>query len=241
MIEWPLDKLGIINSGLSQTGDNPVAAADNGSDEWNVCSPAYERALAYILEQHPWYWTKNTITLIPATNAPSDTAWDTAFNLPSDLLHIIYIRIAYQASGPWLSTIWDFQQGPSGTSGPTGMQLVCNAQGGPPPPQPPQAPAVVTMTYLSSNTSDPQFATPTFVLALQALVMSGIYRGLHEDIATADRMWAGGMQILMDAKIRHDQQKPKRAIFNSRIYAARRIRRPWPPVPGGWSDTGAPG
>ena len=44
--EWPLQKIDLINSALSQTGDNLVATADDGSDEWNTCSPAYERALA---------------------------------------------------------------------------------------------------------------------------------------------------------------------------------------------------
>jgi hypothetical protein len=238
--EWPLDKLGIVNSALSQTGDNLVTTADDGSDEWNVASPAYERGLAYLIEQHPWYWTKTTVVLTAAANAPTDTMWDTAYNLPADLVHVILVRIATQVSGPWMSTVWDFQMGPSGAAGPSGMQLVINAQGGPPPPTPPAAPAVVTLQYLSSQSSDPQFATPTFVLALQALVMSGIYRGLHEDSGQADRMWAGGMQIVMDAKIRHDQQRPKRAIFNSRITAARRGRLPWPQVPPGWGGSGSP-
>ncbi len=238
--EWPLDKLGIINSGLSQLGDNLINALGSGSDEEIVASPAYERAIGYLLEQHPWYWTKTTVTLQPAANAPTDTMWDTAFNLPADLIHVIFVRIAAQSAGPWMSTIWDFQMGP-GAGGAPGMQLVCNAQGGPPPPSPPQAPAVVTMQYLSSIASDPQFSTPTFVLSLQAMVMSGIYRGLHEDSGNADKLWAYGATLMMDAKIRHDQQKPKRAIFNSRITASRRIRRPWPPQPGGWSETGGPG
>ena len=44
--EWPLGKLELINSALSQTSDNLVATADDGSEEWNAASPAYERALA---------------------------------------------------------------------------------------------------------------------------------------------------------------------------------------------------
>ena len=85
------------------------------------------------------------------------------------------------------------------------------------------------------------FSTPTFVLALQAFVMSGIYRGLHRDVAQAERMWMAGKSLLQDAMTRHDQQKPKTAMFNSRISASRRIRRPWPPVPGGWGGTNSPG
>lgn len=238
--EWPIDKLGVINSALAQTGDNQCAAADNGQDEWLVASPAYERALAYMLEQHPWYWTKTTVTLQPAANAPTDTQWDTAYNLPADLIHVILVRIANSVSGPYSAPLWDFQMGPAGGGGPSGMQLVVNAKGGPPPPDPPAAPAVVTLQYLSSVNSDPTFATPTFVLALQAFIMSGIYRGLHEDLSESARLWQMGVTLLMDAKVRHDQQKPKRAMFNSRIMAARRVRRPWPPVPTGWGGTGIP-
>lgn len=233
-LEWPLDKLGVINSGLSQTGDLAVATANNGSDEWNTASPAYERALGYLLEQHPWYWTKTTVTLNAAANAPADPLWDTAYDLPPDCIHVILVRLASQSTGPWLSTIWDFQMKPTG-----GIQLVINAQGGPPPPTPPQAPAVVTLQYLSLNFADPTFATPTFVLALQAMVMSGIYRGLHEDNENANRLWAFGRDLMMDAKIRHDQQKPKRAIFNSRITAVRRGRLPNVPTPPGWGGTGS--
>jgi hypothetical protein len=222
--QWPIGKLGIINSALSQTGDNLVNVADDGSDEWNTCSPAYERALGYMMESHGWSQATDVRTLQPAVNLPDDDQFDTAYPLPPDLVHLIWVRISD------LPCIWDLLNG----------QLVVNSRGGPPQ-VPALTPAVVTVKGVFSTNSDPTAATPTFVLALQAFVMSGIYRGLHEDVAQAERMWMAGKSILQDAMTRHDQQMPKRAPFNSRISASRRLRRPWPAVPGGWGGTGTPG
>lgn len=222
--EWPIDKLGTINSGLSQTGDNLVNVADDGSDEWNTCSPAYERALAYMIESHGWSQATDVRVLQPAGNAPADAQFDTAYNLPPDLVHLILVRINDRPC------VWGLLNG----------ELVVNALGGAIS-SPGTTPGTLTIKGIFSTRSDPTFGTPTFVLALQAFVMSGIYRGLHEDTAQAERMWMAGKALLADAKSRHDQQLPKRSMFNSRITASRRIRRPWPPVPGGWGGTGSPG
>lgn len=236
MFEWPLDKLDIINSALSQTGDNAVAALNDGSEEWNCASPAYERALAYMIEQHPWRWTTTGTMVEPATNLPANENWDTAYNLPPDLVHLIWMLIDGRPA------VYDLEMGPpqaNGTPGP--VQLVTNSQGGPPRPIPPQKPLPVRIKYVSQAASDPSYGTPTFVLALITYTMSGIYRGLHEDTAEADKVWAGAEGIMSKAKTRHDQQTGKRAPYNSRMTASRRLRRPYPPVPGGWSGTGIPG
>jgi hypothetical protein len=224
MFQWPIDKLTLINSALSQTGDNLVAVADDGSDEWNVCSPAYERGLAYAIESHGWLQATDVRTLPPAANAPGDDRYDTAVNLPPDLVHLIWVRVG---DAP---CVWDLLNN----------QLIVNARGGPPPPSPPAVPLAITIKGIFSTNSDPTFATPTFVIALQCMVMSGIYRGLHEDAGQAERMWMAGKALLQDAKARHDMQKPKVAVFNSRMTAVRRRRKPWPQTPFGWSGTGTP-
>jgi hypothetical protein len=229
MFEWPLDKLALINSALAQTANNLVAAADDGSEEWMVCSPTYERALGFLIEQHPWSWARTMTTLQPAANAPTDPMWDTAYNLPADIVHLIYVRIED------LPCIWQVMMGPPSSG--SRPQICVNAQGGPPAPVPPQVPAPVTIAYISSQTSDPQFATPTLVLALEAFVIAGIYRGLHEDASAAATQLKLAEEIVARAQSRHDQQMPKRAIFNSRMRASRVMRRPWPPFPAGWSGT----
>jgi hypothetical protein len=223
--EWPVGKLELINGCLAQTGNNLVDVADNGSDEWIACSPAYERALGVVTEAHSWSWLTNVRTLQPAGTVPADDQFDTAYPLPPDLIHLIWVRIAD------LPCVWGLLNG----------QLVVNSQGGPPPPDPAQAPAAVTIKGIFSTNSDLVNGTPTVVMAMEHFVFSAIYRGLHKDPAEAGRMMAVANQILTAAKTRHDQQLPKRAMFNSRIAASRRMRRPWPPVPGGWGGTGQPG
>jgi hypothetical protein len=215
--EWPLSKLEIINSALAQTGDNLVVAVDDGSVEWTACSPAYERALAAATEAHPWAWVTAFRTLQPAANAPVDPRYDTAYNLPPDLVHLILVRLNDR------KCIWDLQDG----------QMVVNARGGPPPPNPPGVPYPVMIKGIFSTKSDPVNGTPTVVLALERFVMSGIYRGIKKDNAEAGRMFSEAMQILEAAKSRHDMQKPKRALFVSRLRRARWTRRPDWPIPTG--------
>jgi hypothetical protein len=222
--EWPLGKLEIINSALSQTGDNLVATADDGSVEWQTCSPAYERGLAFICEDHPWSWLTDVRLLTPSPTAPDDDQFDTAYPLPPDLVHLIMVRMND------VPCIWDIENN----------QLVVNSQGGPPPPNPPTTPLPITIKGIFSTNSDPSFGTPTVVVVLQMFVMSGIYRGMKKDTAEADKLWSAAMAMLNRAKARHDMQKPKYAIFNSRITAIRRSRKPWRQTPYGWSQTGTP-
>jgi hypothetical protein len=259
---WPIDKTTLINSALAQTGDNVVAIADDGSDEWNVASPAYDRGIAYISESHSWGYGTQVLVLQPASSPPTDTAWDTAFPIPTDCVHIIWLKINnFNTSNGTVVTnqpaplLYDImgsipaQPANAATGAPAypavnGPVIVCNAQGGPPPPQPPATPAVVTLKYMSNlgALTDSQNGTPMIILALQTFVMSGIYRGLHEDVAEADKIWVAGEKMLQLARTRYDQQKPKRQFFNSRMYAARGIRRPWPPIGiGNWGGSNTPG
>jgi hypothetical protein len=240
---FPVDKVGVVNSALALTGDNTVNIADDGSDEWNVASPAYERALAYIMEGHSWGYSTLVVTLQPSPTPPQDTAWDTAYPIPNDCVHIIWLKISQDVTDSPSSilnslTLWDI----AGT--PTGPVIVTNAQGGPPPPNPPLTPAVITMKYVSNSgvLTDSTSGTPTMILALMEFVIAGIYRGLHEDVAEADKAEMKAETMLQRARSRYDQQKPKRQFFNSRITASRRIRRPWPPVGNdSWGGSGIPG
>jgi hypothetical protein len=236
-MQWPVSKIDVINSALALTGDNLVAVADDGSDEWNVCSPAYERGLAIMMEDHGWgFATLVNPNLPAAANVPANPQWDTAYNLPGDLLHLIWVKINNDtteptAAGVPAATLYDIENG----------QLVLNARGGPPPPLPLGTPSIVSIKYVSTTNADVVNGTPLFVLAVQSFVMSGIYRGLHEDTGEADKLWQAGEMYSQRARSRYDQQKPKRSMWNSRITAARRVRHPWPPSPGGWGGGGIPG
>ena len=220
--EWPVSKLELINSALSQTGDNLVSAADDGSIEWNTCSPAYERALPYVCESHSWSWLTGFRTLQPSPTAPTDDRYDTAYPLPPDLIHLILVRMN---DGP---CVWDLQDD----------MLVVNAKGGPPPPSVPTVPFPVSVKGIFATNADPVNSTPTVVVALQMFVMSGIYRGMKKDTAEANNLWNAARKMLEEAKSRHDMQQPKRAIFRSRMTLSRRTRRPGSPTVRGLGSTG---
>lgn len=240
---WPLDELGLVNRALAATGDNTVSQADDGSDEWNTCDPAYQAGLGYAAESHSWGYAKQVVTLQPGPVAPPDSDWDTAYPVPSDCIHIIWLKINQDTGdAPSANTATEVLYDIMVVNGVT--CIVVNAQGGPPPPPTPQTPAIITLCYISNSGAlcDSTNGTPTLLLALQSFIMSGIYRGLHEDPTEADKMWLAGEKMLQMARTRYDQQKPKRQFFNSRMGAARRVRRPWPPIGiGNWGGSGGPG
>jgi hypothetical protein len=244
--QFPWDKLSLINGALLLTGNNVVAAAENGSDEWLVCSPAYETGLGYIMESHSWGYATLVTVLQPSPTPPQDTDWDTAYPLPPDLVHLLWAKVNQNTTNPLpFDTAQLTLYSIMGT--PTGPVLVINSQGGPPPPSPPTVPAVVTIKYISNSGAlcDSTNGTPMLISTLQRFVFAGIYRGLHEEPGEADKAEATAMQLLQQARTRYDQQKPKRQVFNSRLSASRRIRRPWPATgTGGWgsgSGGGIPG
>ena len=258
--EWPLDKLAVCNRALALTGDNTVSVADDGSDEWNCCSPAYETAIGVMMEGGDWGYASQVVQLQSSPTAPQDTQWNSAYPIPSDCVNIIWVKVSYYGGGWFLNGVPSTQGTPgaifvpgndqretlydiAGT--PQGPVIVTNAYVATPVTVPPPPPPVVTMKYISNKAglSDSQSGTPTFVAALQHYVMSGIYRGLHEDPVEAASMMKIANEMVQVARFNYARQKPKRAVFNSRMQAARLIRRPWPPIGNyGWgSNRGGPG
>lgn len=239
---WPLDKLSLINEALALTANNLVAALDDGSDEYTAASAGYEAGMTYMLDQHDWKQLTSVITLNSTGAAPTDSQFDTAFAKPPDCIHVIWVRI--NESG-----------GTGGVNQPIVYQVLSNQivanlfnqpPGVPPPPGTPIP--TVTMKYVSSNVplgghggDLGPFMLPTFMTALRSFVLAGIYRGLHDDPTEARAEEQQAMVLLQQARTRSDQEQPKRAIFNQRITASRRIRRPFPTTPGGWGGTGIPG
>jgi hypothetical protein len=240
---WPVDKLAVINSALALCGDTGIGVADDGSEEWTVCSPAYDRALGFCMEGHSWGYATQVVALQPSPTPPQDSNWDTAFVLPSTLVHIVWAKINNVVpETPFNQMAALFLYDIAGT--PNGPVLVCNAQGGPPPPNPAVPPAQVTLKGIFNidAMTDSTSGTPTLINALMTFVESAIYRGLHEDPTEAKEREKAAEYILQLARTRYDQQKPKRQFFNSRMTAARRIRRPWPPVGNNsWGGSGIPG
>lgn len=206
---WPIDKLSLVQDACALTGNNTPTVASDGSEEWEKGSIAYEAALPYAIEGRNWKFGTLVATLTPLPTPPSDPQFGTAYAKPSDLLHLIWVRLNDRAV---VYQVLD-------------NQIVLNNTGA----------LAVTAKYVRAPTMDQ--VSPSFATGLRALVMSGIYRGLNEDTGAADRMWAFGEQLLQNAATRSDQEEPKRAVFNSRLAESRRTRRPWPRSPG-WTGTG---
>ena len=224
---WPLAKLDVIQSALAVTGDNTVAVANDGSDEWAVSSPVYDRWLSYVMATHSWGFATQLIVLQPSPTPPQDSDFDTAYPIPADCVQVIWVKINQNnpnTSNQPMLTNYKI----AGT--PSGPMIVVNARGGPPPPLTPVTPAQITMYYISNSgpLCDITNGSPILVQALVQFVAGGIYQGLHEDVATANMEYQAARGLLQEARTRYDQQKPKRQFFNSRIGAVRRIRRPWP-------------
>lgn len=223
--EWPLGKLELINSALSQTGDRLVSAADDGSVEWQACSPAYERGLAYVTDSHAWGWVTGVRRLQPSPTAPTDDRYDTAYPIPSDLVHLILVRVNDAPCA------WDLEDN----------QIVTNAKGGPPPPSTATVALPVDIKGIFSTNSSLENTTPPVIAAMQMFVMSGIYRAMKKDVSEAGKLYAEAMKMLEVAKARYDQQKPKRQLFISRMNESRRHRRPGSPTVRGLGGPGWPG
>lgn len=220
-MSWPTDKLDLIQKQCLLTGNTPPINANDGSDEWNVCDAAYEFAIEYMFDKYNWKQITRVRTLVSTGVAPEDDQFDTAYAKPQDCIHVIWVRyndlpVVYQVLK---------------------NQIVINQGGGT---------AAATIKYTSSDplgdasTAQAQMLR-MFMTALGLFVQAGIYRGLHEDLGEARAREREAMAMVEEAAARSDQEEPKRAPFNFRSTAARRVRRPWPPVPTGWGSTGAPG
>jgi hypothetical protein len=205
-----VDKLSIIADECARTGNNIPAAADDGSDEWNVCSPAFDAAVAETIEGHSWNFDTNVASLVRQNASPDDLYTD-AYAKPNQCLHIIWVRLNDQTV--------DYKI--------INNQICLTSNGWTP-----------TAKYIVDNGMANWPAL--FTKVIRAYVRSAIYRGLHEDPETADREEAKAQAYLQEARTRVDQESPKRAPFNSRAIAARRVRRPWISTPAPWSGTDVP-
>jgi hypothetical protein len=206
----PNDKLSIIQAALAMTGNNIPQVADDGSEEWNMASVVYETSVDGLIEAHNWNFSTNIQTLV-RLGAALDANYTDAYNKPADCLHVIWIRV----NGVPI----DYKI--------VNNQICVNASS-----------QAVTVKYvrIPNNGSWP----PMFVDCVRQSVMAGIYRGLNEDIAAANGMDAQALRTLQMARTRTDQEQPKRALFSSRLRAARQVRKPWQITPPAWGGSNTP-
>jgi hypothetical protein len=204
------DKLSIIAGELAQTGNNIPAVADDGSDEWTVCSAAYDTAVQETIEAHSWNFDTQIATLVRVGDSP-DNLYDDAYAKPDQSLHLIWVRLNDRTVDYKIIN-----------------NLVCLSAAGLP----------VTAKYVIDQ--GPANWPPLFSKIIRLNVRAAIYSGLHEDPQTGLMYEKLARDALAAARTRVDQESPKRAPFNSRAIYARRVRRPFINSPAGWSGTDVP-
>lgn len=224
---WPIDKLGLISQCCALTGNTPPSVPDDGSPEWTVGSAAWESALEAMFEEHDWGFL-TTVAVLQRAGTPSDPVYADAYAKPPDCMHVIWVRLA-MTPGNDAQVLYAVLNN----------QIVLNASGYAPPVAPSAVRGVVTVKYVSNANGPDQFS-PLFMKALRFFVMSGIYRGINEDYGEANSMYQAGQQTVAEARSRSDQERPERAVFNSRMRMTRRVRHPWGRQPLGWTNTGRP-
>lgn len=189
------DKIGVINECLLLTGQNLVSVEEDGSNEWNVCSAAYEGAVGLLLERHDWKFATDIATLTRTGDA-LDTDYLDAYAKPNGCLHLIWVRTDdYPAE-------WKI----------VGNKVLLNADG-----------AAVIAKFVKEP--GPDQWPPTFLRVLKTLIQAAIYRGLKRDEKEARSREADAELMLQDARTRTDQEDPKRALFKGTLRNKRRERR----------------
>jgi hypothetical protein len=188
-------KLSIVNTCLLLKGQRPVSAEDDGSDEWNICSAAYDQGVAHAIEEHDWKFATEIDTLDRLGDS-DDPDFEDEYAKPTGCLHLIWVRVS-NVPTPY-KIIGDAVQITAGGVDPT-CKFVAE-------PGPEDWPAM-------------------FVSVINEYVFSGIESGIKKNQSTADGHLAKAHEFLQRAKTRTDQQEPKRALFKTRHRIARQTRR----------------
>lgn len=186
------DKLAIVNNALAETGNNLCQEAD-GSEEWNVASRAYDRALPVMISAHPFNWATTIETLSAAESNPSER-FEYAYRIPLNALHI---RTVYVGGIALAGSSYEIIDRTIATSSDS-----------------------IEVLYVRRPPEDQW--PPLFNEALTLRVEAGILRGLNEDFDEATRRQGLAMAMLHEAKNAADQQAPGRTILKSRMAARRR-------------------
>src|SRR6185312_1644425 len=70
--------------------------ADDGSPEWNTCSPEFDAAVAETVEGHSWNFDTQVTSLVRQGASPDDLYTD-AYAKPNRCLHLIWVRLNDQS------------------------------------------------------------------------------------------------------------------------------------------------
>jgi hypothetical protein len=190
------DKLSLISRCLLLKGQRVPTAEDDGSDEWNVCSAAYDTFFEAMLEDSEFKFSTD-IEELTRTGDSDDEHFDDAYALPNGCLHLIWVKI--DDAIPEYRIVNNK------------VLLSCDTSDD-----------VMAKFVMEADVAD---LSAMFKVALQEAVNYGIESGLNKDKAAADGHLAKANAFLQRAKTRNDQQEGKKALFKTRHRTARQYRR----------------
>lgn len=203
----PVDsKLSLIARCLLLKGQR-TCTEDDGTDEWNVCSAAYDTYFEAMLEDGEFKFSTSIADLERSGDSP-DADFEDAYDLPTGCLHIITVKLPMTDQ----TTTSDVVKPVPVPYRIVGNQILLT-----------DGDAVPTAKFVVEP--DAADLSAMFKTALQEAVNSGIESGLKKDQGTADRHLAKADAMLQRARTRGDQQEPKKALFKTRHRTARQFRR----------------
>jgi hypothetical protein len=192
----PYSKLSILNGNLARTGQNLISAEDDSSAEWRTLSPAYDQAVAHLIQEHDW----NFATLnseVERTDDSPDPNYEDEYDKPENCLHIIQVRVE--------DTVVDYRV--------FGDKILVTAGDD----------DTVTVEHVVDP--GVALLPPMFVSALDCLMQAAIYRGLKRNEVEARIREKDAQAYLDKARTRSDQQQPARTLFRGTLHDRRRTRR----------------
>jgi hypothetical protein len=212
------DKLTIINRALTATGNTPISADDETSDEWTAASSGFDRIVSELLWRRNWQFA----TRLQRLNRVGDSTWpgyQDVFAKPQDCLFFIDCYrpdIAALVTAP--QSYWGFRdsnRAPDFDYKIIGDRIHCVAPEG--------AVALYTPFPVGAQPWSVGF-TEVLTRKLEAFLL----RALNEDYGEANNRLVEAEKALAEAAARNDQEEPRKTMFRSRLREARRFRR------GGW-------
>lgn len=196
-----MDELEILNNALINTGNSILTVLNDGSDEWQAASRAFDRSLDDLISQHGWPFARKSADLVKAPDADNPSQeYDYAHRLPTDLLHLK--RVFYTSGTQKIPTTQYIVMG----------RLVClNEISG------------VAAEYIALPADTAWH--PQAIEVLTIFVEVGCLRGLNEDFDEARRRESDGLYKLSQVRQVVDSENPPRQAFQPRMSRIRRTRR----------------
>lgn len=194
-----MDKLTILNRALVATGNRTITLND-GSDEWQVVEPAFDRAIDDLISQHRWPFARKSAALVMVPGNQS-RRFPYAFRLPDDLLHLR--RVFYGAAPTGVLAVDDYQV--------LGRTLATTFNSG------------VSIEYIAPPPDEEWHPQATEVLTL--LMEAACLRGLNEDFNEAARVDQKVEYKLAHVRSLVSSEDPAATISRGRATEARGRRR----------------